>query len=176
MKSLMPFLLRVINNKNRWRLDDPDCSLSWLSPGDIPADTLRELYTDGNKLSVFEVGENDKELIERVVVGFAATRPGVDKIEWVIFKREILNDLRCEVMQESGATPDEAANKLHLDVVKLSGTKLVDLAKAIFYNLSAAERWTRDEVRRKLLKAAAEKHININDLNKAIREKLARPS
>ena len=79
----MPQLLRGNLRQTRWFVN-PD--IPWLAPGDLQGDSLVDLITEDNALSVYEVRNNVEE--ERVSVALAATRDRPAKYDYAVFEEE----------------------------------------------------------------------------------------
>jgi hypothetical protein len=74
--------------QTRW--DVPE-DAEWLSEDDIPADPLGDFAnTTCNSLSVWLVNE-DKANFTRVVTAMAASRERIDKLDYVLFREELLD-------------------------------------------------------------------------------------
>ena len=125
----MPFLLRSVR-ENRWLKAEAE---PWLERGEVPADPLADLQTQGNRLSVWEV-EGDRSNLERVVRALAANRERLADTGYVLFDSNLLTDAGVVATFERGNTADEEANSWHRDLIDLSGDKLVLLARLILQN------------------------------------------
>lgn len=112
----MPLLVRKIDRKQRW-----------LEPN-LSSDVMHELKTTDSMLSVWELTE-DRSNLERVVAAMAATRQLLDKFDYVLLEDTALLERGFKFVRNTGATPDDEANKLwHLDVVNLKPATLASLA------------------------------------------------
>jgi hypothetical protein len=121
----MPRLLRTVRT-NRWIKDEAQ---PFLAQDDVPADTVLDLNTSDNLLSVWELLE-DRSNLERVVRAVALGRNHIDNAGYVIFDSKILEQAGIEMIKNSGGTDDQEANAWHWDL-SLSGNKLVALVKGI---------------------------------------------
>jgi hypothetical protein len=100
--------------------------------GEIIADPMSDfLPTDKGTLSVYLV-ENNKQYIDRVIAAMAATRQDVDKFEYAIVELQDLESRGFETEIQLGTTPDEEVNRWHLNIVKLSTQKILDLTHLFF--------------------------------------------
>lgn len=125
----MPFLFRAVK-KNRWDLEE---SSDWVAEGDVPADWITDLKTSNNTLSVWLV-DDEKTNLERIIAAFATTRDRIAQVEYILFDPKLLIPIDIEIQKIHGNSADEGANDFHHDLVKLSGTKLINLAKMIAEN------------------------------------------
>ncbi|MHB8625622.1 MAG: hypothetical protein ACYDBJ_04530 [Aggregatilineales bacterium] len=116
----MTVVIRFIR-MNRW--EPPDGG--WLKPGDYPADTLLDLATSNNILSVYYV-ETEAE-IERVAIAIAANRDQINVVDYVVVDLSAFEQIRVEPKQVRGDTPDEVVNTWHRDLIQLSVHRMVDL-------------------------------------------------
>jgi hypothetical protein len=105
--------------------------LPWLAEGDIPADPVCNLDTRDNKISVWKLDKGASNL-PRVVSALASARKTLDKFEYASFDQQVLPKIGIEMQQSTGDSCDERLNTLcHFDLVEISATKVVALAKAI---------------------------------------------
>ncbi|MBI3909964.1 MAG: hypothetical protein HY320_03410 [Armatimonadetes bacterium] len=120
----MPFLLRAIR-KNRWYLDErPD----WLPPEEAHADTLADLNTAENALSVWHI-DDDQANLRRVAAALAGTRQAISNLDYLLVDTRVIRDLGIEIEPNLGFSADPEANaNWHRDLVKLSATQLAKLA------------------------------------------------
>ena len=121
----MPLLLRTVR-QNRWLKGE---AAAFLERDDVPADSLGDLVTSQNLLSVWEIAQDHSNL-KRVVRAVAVGREKLADMGYVVFNSEALTAAGIPIRDNLGASPDQGANAWHRDLV-LSGNKLVALAKAI---------------------------------------------
>ena len=122
----MPFILRKIR-KAKWYRSD---AVPWLAEGDLQADSLADLATKGNSLSVYVVADGHSNL-ERIVAGLSANCDFVSNFDYALFRQETLDEINIEVKETSGETPDTSVNAWHRDLIELSASKIVALANQI---------------------------------------------
>lgn len=118
----MPFLLRKIR-KSRWYTED----LSWLNSDELQADSLSDMVTTANKLSVYRIND-DKSNLNRVAAALVANCENISNFDYLLFDELLLQILEIKSEETQANTPDESVNNWHLDLVELSLTKLVNLA------------------------------------------------
>ena len=121
----MPLLLRTVR-QNRWLKDE---AAPFLLIDDVPADSVCDLQTQQNLLSVWEVAQ-DRSNIERIVRAVAIGRQKIANMGYVVFDSGLLPAAGIEIRENKGTTLDEGTNAWHRDLV-VSGNKLVALTKAI---------------------------------------------
>ena len=168
------WLLRKIEDKDRWRYDDPDFHPPWISTesGEIPADPLQDLNTKNNQLSVYMLNEVRAELVDRILTALAATRNNSQKIECLIIPEEIIKYLNLELKRGKGGTPDGFVNELHCDIVQLTANKLVELAKAVIGCKAESDRRTGDQIRDLLIKGVQEGRLEQSKINPDLKKRL----
>ena len=149
----MASFLRV-TRQARW-LKYPD--ISWLPRNEIQGDTLRDLQTDDNSLSVFRV-ESDQDT-ERVVTALAANRDNLANLDYAVFDDATLKSIGVNVAQRSGETPDREVNKLHYNLTNLTVTRLARLAAVV-----AAGQHERTP--RKMIKGRLQRAVNKGSLDR----------
>lgn len=163
----MALLLRKVRDR-RWSAAD---GLPWLDEGDIPADPLADLITQENSLSLWQI-EDDRGNLNRVVAAMAATCDNISHFDYAIFDEAIPISLGIDLEHAPGETPDAEANAAwHYNLVRLSGTKMVDLAKLILRE-GERDRMTRKRVQSLLAEAVVAGNLEMASLKEKIRAKI----
>jgi len=163
----VPFLLRAIR-KNRWYEKPAE---PFLASGDVPADPLADLRTDGNCLSVFCIDE-DKANLERVLAAYASNRDIIANLDYALIDAQLLEKIGITCIKTVGQLPDQAVNNSwHRDLTGLSGLNLVALAKEI---LTKGEKLRVSQPRVvELIRTAVDSgHLDANRITPGIREKI----
>ena len=122
----MPQFLRAGIRPDRWFVHP---EIEWLGPGELQADALIDLRTQGNALSVFELDSTVNP--ERITIAVAAGRQKVDDTGYAIFDQDAVEALGIEIRRTQGGTADVTVNALHCDLCVRTATMLVALARAI---------------------------------------------
>ncbi len=122
----MTFLLRKIR-KNRWYKTD---EMVWLSDGELPADSLSDLGTQSNELSVYHISINESNL-DRVIAALAANSGFLSNFDFAIFGDEIVSEIGIKIKKSPGDSPDDQVNNWHSDLLELSAQKVLSLASQI---------------------------------------------
>ena len=118
----MAQFLRVIRQA-RWLSQD------WLPSGELPGDTLLDVQTRDNALSVYQVDDAvDKD---RVALALAANRDHVNVIDYLIFDDAGFPSMRITSERRPGDTPDEQVNELHYELENLTVSKLAQLTRIL---------------------------------------------
>lgn len=146
----MTFILRSIK-RNRWIKDDEATAL--LTSGDIPSDSLADLNTMDQKLSVWEI-QADYSNLDHVITAIASTRHRADTFTYILIEIQKLKEHRFEFDNTEGGTAFTEANKWHLDLIKLTGNKLISLSGELFLNGRIHTKTKRDII--KLLNQACD--------------------
>jgi hypothetical protein len=123
-------VMRLIRQAN-W---DSPARLGWLPDGDIPASPLLDFAntTEDHCLSVWLIDENRSNLGD-VVAAFAATRDKPDKLDYVLFREDLLAEANIETCATLGGTPDENVNQFHRDLKNVSGKKALALTLSTWH-------------------------------------------
>ena len=158
----MAKLLRKVDKRHRWF---KAAAQAHLDAGDVPADPLGDLRTTGNKLSVYQVDE-DESNIERIARALACGREHLAEVGYVLFDLSVLAKASIELDRNDGKTLDSAVNQCHADLVDLTGNKLVALARL---NLLEGE---SDTILKKRIVQLVLEGLNSNELPEKVREKL----
>lgn len=162
----MPFFLRTIR-KAKWYKNE---AVSWLAEGELQADALADLATKGNELSVWHV-EDDRSNLEQVVTALAAGRDNIANLDYALFDQQILSAINIKIKETKGGSPDEKVNAWHRDLVELSATKLIGLAKAI-QTEAAKERILPKDIIRLIKRAVVSGQIERTKLKSGIVAKI----
>lgn len=163
----MGVMLRKLDNRRRWdKVEFP-----WLGHCEIPADPIADLKTVKNNLSVYYIKEDRSNLFD-VVEAIAATRDCSDRFDYLIFDQEVCSELKIEVENTRGRTPNQEVNKKwHRDLTQLSADKLLELAKVI-YEKGETHRKQEKEIIKMLARASLDGKIPIKDIKPQLRQKI----
>jgi hypothetical protein len=140
----MPFALRKIDRKILWTNTPEPSEKAWLQPGELRADALRDMETEGNRLSVYLVDEANGVTVERIVAAMGAGRPNVWKLDYISFDTRILHELRIETEVTAGQTPDAGVNSAHVDLIHLTAARLVNFGTAMQQHGTVARKPDRE--------------------------------
>ena len=122
----MPFILRKIR-KARWHGSDV---LDWLLPNDVQADSLLDLSTKDNQLSVYIV-DDDRFNLDRILAALAGNCDFISNIDYALIPAEVLTRIEIKTAETKGETSDEEVNIAHKDLIELSAFQILELAKSI---------------------------------------------
>jgi len=123
-------LLRGNIDNRRWDWAEGD--IPWLPAGEFPAAPLADLRTSlTSSLSVWLI-EDDRSNLERVVAALTATRDHLDKYDYILFDERLIGDAGVHAEDTGGRSLDgEANDRWHRDLVQLTSSHLVQLARLI---------------------------------------------
>ena len=155
----MSFILRKVR-KNKWYKTE---TVAWLLPGEFQSDPLCDLATSENKLSVYRI-EDDCSNLERVVAALAANCDKIANFDCVLCEETILKDIGIKSEQIKGQTPDETVNDCHLDLIELSASRLVNLAKHLL-DRGKVERFLPLDVTNLLVESIQKEYLNKAKIN-----------
>jgi hypothetical protein len=158
----MAKLLRKVDKQRRWYKADAQAHLD---AGDVPADPLGDLRTSENKLSVYQVAEDDSN-IERIARALACSRQYLDDVGYVLFDVSVLEKASIELDPNDGTTVDSVVNRCHADLVDLTGNKLVALARLILLEGES------DTILKKRIVQLVQEGLSSMELPEKVREKL----
>lgn len=159
----MPFFVRIIRH-SRWYIQEE----KWLQKGEIPADTLIDLRTEKNKLSVWVV-EDNKSNLDRVLTAFAANRNDIDNLDYALFKQSIISKCNIQTEKSDAETPDREANiSWHYNFIQLSAQKLVNLATMIIEENAELERIPKQRITQMIKEAVESGYIDSGKLKSGI--------
>ena len=118
----MAYFLRVIRQSHWFNLE-------WLPAGELQGDTLRDLQTSNNTLSVYEVRVEDDQ--ERVAVALAANRRYLAVLDYAIFDDSNFNSIGIIAEPREGETPDAVVNQRRYNLMNLTIGRLAYLAQEV---------------------------------------------
>lgn len=159
----MPQYLRSVRQA-RWRVPE------WVGPDsrEIQADSLKDLATQGNLLSVYRADSQDD--VERITVALAATRENLQNVDYAVFDDTEFQEAGIVVNKSSGATPDQAVNELHYDLGQLTARQNLRLAQMIANG--KVERRPRKMIMEGLRQAIDEGELDDGDISDRLRSQL----
>jgi hypothetical protein len=152
------FILRKIR-KGRWHGSDV---LKWIPANDLQADSLVDLATKDNQLSIYIV-VSDRSNLDRVIAALSANCDFISNFDFALLNKEVFDAINIKVANVRGVTPDEEVNAVHRDLVELSAGQILELAKAIS-TTAERRRLTNKQVLSVLATAVASGHIDRDKL------------
>lgn len=161
----MSILLRGAVRAEHWYREP---TWAWLGGQEVPADAMKDLRTDNNALSVFEVAEEADA--RRIAIAIAAGKEDFGHCEWFLFDDSVLGPLGILVEESEGTTPYVGINGLHRDLNQLTGRKLVALAEAI--PMDMFDFVLKKDVETAIVSSVRSGELDINRINRKLREKV----
>lgn len=159
------FLIKV--TFGRWQTDP-----SWLPEGDLQAAALFDLRFSNNKLSIWKIDDTHSNL-DRVITALAVNngKRCFEEVDYVLLTPELIQSLGVKTENSSGGTLDRHANtEWHHDIVELSVSKIVAIAKCI--KGLTIHRKSKHEVLELVKEGLEKKHIDITRADKELKPKL----
>lgn len=164
----MPKFLRQVN-QNNWYVENIK---PWLAKGDIPADSLKDVQTTKNELSLWLVYD-DLSNLERLAAALVAHRNYTKPFDYILFDVHIPDSLGIEFINKPGNTlDDEANNSWHYDLLTLSGAKLVSLIFAVVSNEYILDRFQFPEVVDFVNEGVVQGRIDKEGLSRSFKKRL----
>lgn len=162
----MPLILRKVR-RSKWYKHE---GVPWLPPGELQADTLVDLKTEDNCLSVWRV-EDDKSNLDDLLGALAAKCEVLSNLDYALIAEEVVSALGVKILQTEGTTPNKYVNKWHHELIELSASKVLDLANAIF-RTGETNRARPQQILRLIARAIESQQIDSADLSENIRARL----
>jgi hypothetical protein len=163
---MLRLLIKV--KKRCW---DKDHLPTFVEKGDITADCLVDLRVSDNRLSVWEITENEANL-QRVITALAANCICPTQIDYLTFDAGIPARVGLSVQSNPGETPDPDANATwHRDLVEISGRKLLALAIEVFQD-SSLKRCPEKEIIKMLKAGVARNEIDRSKVPEKLLQKI----
>ena len=134
----MPLLLRQIR-RSRW-YKYPD--VQWLPPGALQADALVDLKTEENRLSVWQI-EDDESNLDQVIAALATKRDECSNLDYAVLDAHLLLRINAKIEVTKGDTFYDKANNLwHRDIIELTTENIMELAHMIMQHRTKRIRHT----------------------------------
>ncbi len=166
----MSFVFRSIGNKH-WYSDNQLDFNEWLPEGELVADTLKELRTTRGALSVYKVDSN-KQNFDRVISAYACTRNSLKDIDYVLLPLEVI-EATFDISATPGQTADDEVNIMHLDIIHLSASKLLILARIFQEHHSSMYRIRKKHITSKIRNSLEQEHLVFSRINIALQSKFS---
>lgn len=125
----MTFCVRRIDSRRLWDAPLPD--EGWLGDRELQADALRDLTTEENKLSIWEVDDESGASLSRILAAIAAGRQHLAKLDFVLFKFTVVGELDISFERAEGDTFDADVNARHLHLMQLTAGSLAEFGARI---------------------------------------------
>lgn len=127
---------------------------SWLPQGEVPGDALVDLRTQKNELSVWRIEPGETNL-NAVIAALASNKTDrLDNLDYVLVDEDVVGQLGIQSVLSEGDSPHPHANThWHVDLVELSGSKVLALAHEM-KRLQGEHKRVQPKVVREILKAA----------------------
>ena len=118
--------LRMLVNRRYW--DRPEGDYSWLDEGQLPADSLTQLRSHQNALSVFDA--TNVSNIDRIIAALAIKRTSRDQdFDYAIIQSSFLDKKGIDIEKSVGITPDKEVNAWHYELIRLDDEKAWAIAE-----------------------------------------------
>lgn len=126
-------LIRKIKNLGCWDRENIKTSIA-RADADIPGDTISDLRTANNALSVWYTPDLDSSNLDPILAALAVNMDSVQKFSYVIMDESELHDIEIECATIIGCAPGvkEEVLKLHRDLLHIDYTRLGKLANYIY--------------------------------------------
>jgi len=144
-----------------------------IEDGDIEADILGDLRTDNNKLSIFLVENEDAAQRVTVAVSMNFNSIKFQEIGYVMIDEDIFRQLQITPQpdESDGKTKDKEVNSWHVNLIDLTGRKLVELARTLLEQCEL-KAFIEDDFYDNLVNCILRENLRLEDINdKAIRQK-----
>jgi hypothetical protein len=162
----MGYLFRTIK-KARWNRENKP---AWLGINQVPADTFRDLQTREGQLSVWFI-EDDLSNLNDVIVAVTSNKEHVEKCDYALFDEKECTNLGIQLEDCEGTTPLKSANSWHRLFTELTGAKLIELAKVIYYK-GKRDRFAFPDVKGKILSVYSKGEIDESQLRTSMKASL----
>ena len=162
----MPYIWRAVRLA-RWEID----AFPWIKPNDIQADALTDLQTQSNILSIWKI-EDDLSNLENIITAIAATRLKPDVVQYIMVDIQTILDAGFTLKETPGDTPFTSMAHYHVDIVELSGQRLVNLARLLQSSPFEKARRTESQVRNLLWQAYENRLLNTEKMKIELKTKL----
>lgn len=162
----MTYLVRMIS-RGKW----PDSDYNIITIDKLSADAVTDLKTSKNTLSTWEI--NSKEELEYVALALAANRNKIEKIDIVSIEKAQIVNSGFEIGNNPGNTPVTDIADTHKDIINLTHKSLGEFATIVLKSLEDRHIfYSKKDVTQIFIKAIKEGRLDINKVNKDLRNEL----
>lgn len=166
----MPLFVRKLGSYRRW--DDPMPEEEhWLGGGDLRADALKDVATDQNVLSVYEIDDASGISVPRILAALAAGGTSLSMAGCVVFDSSILDEVGIAKEREQGETYDNGVNTHHINLVRLTAERLATFGARIRAR-GHRERFHWKEIKRHLNESIKSGYIDASLIAPSLRKDL----
>jgi hypothetical protein len=158
----MTLILRFLKDTKIYDKFISKGSPDWLTMNDVEADFFRDIGTNNNSLSLWEI-DDQKTTLNRIVAAYASKKNTVQAVSYILIDKSELDKSGLKQKKTKGDTPDNAINKDHISLIELTALKLMDLAKLIKNNASTAKEINNPDVAVLINESISNGFIKIND-------------
>ncbi len=163
------YVLRGIN-WSRWRqaVEEKTLNEDGACEPLLMADVFLDMKTSGNSLSVYFVSDTQDQILP-VAVGLAAGKQRLDRFDYVLFRQELLDQLKIRYRHSDGDGKHKEANKVHVD---LEGLTFYQLTELILYiccdEATQLRRVEKPILGQGIIKAIRDGHVSQNDIEEKV--------
>ncbi len=169
----MTFFFRKVKDNLDWRNPAPK-EFPWLQEGEIQSDPVTHIKSQENSISLYEISGGQIQA-PRVIAALAAGCQGFDKVDFVIFRKEILEGHGFNIEDKPGTTPDEQVNRWHRNLVFLSANKIVHFAALVIRDSQTILGRELSPTVQELVEEGIKRgELDLKKVNKGLRAKLAK--
>lgn len=146
-------------------------SFDWLESNSTQADSLNDLRTSDNTLSVWQV-DDDKTNLERIIAALASNCDYISNFDYILLDMKEIERYGFSIENTEGNSSDDDLNdKYHIDIKELSARKIYELSELI-YNSAEVCRLNKKKVAELIKESLNSKHIKKEKIKESIKEKL----
>ncbi len=167
----MPYFLRAIHSNIEW--DNPDYR-SWLQENELPSCIVRDLRADDNALSLWEISDNQSNLLD-IIAAFVSMSNGIkDDFDYALLSTHYINEINFMPLRKPARTAYTNFNHYHRDVPNLSVNQVVYFA----YLLSRHGKFDRmgwKEIEARLKEAHTRGQLDLKKMKPQLKKQLGIP-
>jgi hypothetical protein len=169
----MPYYLRAIYSNLEW--DNPDYS-SWLQENELPSCIVRDLRADDNALSLWEISDDQSNLLDIIAAFVSSSSRGLlkDNFDYALLSSNYLDDIRFMPIKKPARTPYTIFNDYHRDIPNLSLNQVVHFAYLLSRH-GVFERMGCKEIKNRLEEARAKDQLELTQMKPGLKKKLDAP-
>ena len=171
----MPYFLRAIYKNIKW--DNPDYR-SWLQENELPSCIVRDLRADDNALSLWEISDNQSNLLD-IIAAFVSRSNGIkDDFDYALLSAHYLDEINFMPSRKPAETAYTNFNHYHYDVPNLSINQVVCFAYLLSRH-GIFDRMGWKDIEKRLKEAHARGQLELTKIKKGLKRQLrieAKPS
>ncbi len=165
----MPYILRKIK-RSLWLNENCD----WLLEDNAQADALKDLQTNDNILSLWEV-DNEQQNLGRIIAALASNCDNISAFDYILIEKSQLEESGIQInknIEEAKTLDLELNNQCHYHAIRLSASKIATVANIM--KKGYMDRYPVNRVTELIKQSINNNLIDYHKLSQSVQEKITK--